>query len=144
MSFYGYIMVDSCIISFNFNCIMQLKQFYNIVSSRKKTLLLLVIYVFSLSVCLPRTLVFALIDLSLRLCFCVCLTYMCNTSQMKPFPRFATGAMSNMATRLTKVRGSWSCRMSKASRMWRLYSRVGNSVPMWNVSFWLLWRVRCD
>ena len=23
-------------------------------------------------------------------------------------------------------------------------SRVGNSVPAWNVSFWLLWRVRCD
>ena len=22
--------------------------------------------------------------------------------------------------------------------------RVGNSVPAWNVSFWLLWRVRCD
>ena len=23
-------------------------------------------------------------------------------------------------------------------------SRVGNSVPAWNVSLWLLWRVRCD
>ena len=36
---YGYIIVDSCIISFDFNCIMQLKQFYDIatkVSSRKK------------------------------------------------------------------------------------------------------------
>ena len=36
---YGYIIVDSCKISFNLNCIMQLKQFYNIVtkvSSRKK------------------------------------------------------------------------------------------------------------
>ena len=44
---YGYIIVDLCIISFNLNCIMQLKQFYNIatkVSSRKKVLLLLVIY----------------------------------------------------------------------------------------------------
>ena len=39
MTSLGYIMVDSCIISFNLNCIMQLKQFYNIatkVSSRKK------------------------------------------------------------------------------------------------------------
>ena len=36
---YGYILVDSYIISLNLNCIMQLKQFYNIatkVSSRKK------------------------------------------------------------------------------------------------------------
>ena len=24
------------------------------------------------------------------------------------------------------------------------YTRVGNSVPAWNVSLWLLWRVRCD
>ena len=35
---YGYIIVGSCIIPFNLNCIMQLKQFYNIatkVSSRK-------------------------------------------------------------------------------------------------------------
>ena len=35
----GYIIVDSCIISFNFNCVMELKQFYNIatkVSRRKK------------------------------------------------------------------------------------------------------------
>ena len=23
-------------------------------------------------------------------------------------------------------------------------TRVGNSVPAWNVSFWLVWRVRCD
>ena len=37
---YDYIIVDSCIISFNLNCIIQLKQFYNIatkVSSRKKS-----------------------------------------------------------------------------------------------------------
>ena len=36
---YGNIIMDSCIISFNLNCIMQLKQFYNIatkVNSRKK------------------------------------------------------------------------------------------------------------
>ena len=41
------ILLDSCIISFNLNCIMQLKQFYNIatkVSNRTKVLLLLVIY----------------------------------------------------------------------------------------------------
>ena len=47
MTFYGYIIVDWCIISFNLNCIMQFKQFYNIASkvrSRKKVLLLLVIY----------------------------------------------------------------------------------------------------
>ena len=40
-------MVHLCIISFNLNCIMRLKQFYNIatkVNSRKKVLLLLVIY----------------------------------------------------------------------------------------------------
>ena len=39
MTSYGYNIVDSGIISFNLNCIMQLKQFYNIatkVSSRKK------------------------------------------------------------------------------------------------------------
>ena len=39
MTYYGYIIVDLCIISFNLNCIMQLKQFYTIatkVSSRKK------------------------------------------------------------------------------------------------------------
>ena len=39
MTSFGYIIVDSCIISFNLNCIMQLKQFCNIateVSSRKK------------------------------------------------------------------------------------------------------------
>ena len=39
MTSYGYIIVDSCIISFNLNFIMQLKQFYYIatkVSSRKK------------------------------------------------------------------------------------------------------------
>ena len=39
MTSYGYIIVGLCIISFNLNCIMQLKQFYNIatkVSSRKK------------------------------------------------------------------------------------------------------------
>ena len=44
---YGYIIVNYGIISFNFNCIMELKQFYNIatkVSGRKKVLLLLVIY----------------------------------------------------------------------------------------------------
>ena len=44
---YGYIIVDLCIVSFNFNLIMQLKPFYDIateVSSRKKMLLLLVIY----------------------------------------------------------------------------------------------------
>ena len=44
---YGYIMVDLCIILFKLNYIMQLKQFYNIVtkfSSRKNVLLLLVIY----------------------------------------------------------------------------------------------------
>ena len=38
MTSYGYILVDLCIISFNLNCIMQLKQFYNIatkVGSRK-------------------------------------------------------------------------------------------------------------
>ena len=43
---YGYVIVDWCIISFNLNCIVQLKQFYNIatnVSCRKKVLLLLVI-----------------------------------------------------------------------------------------------------
>ena len=37
--FYGYIVVDSCIIPLNLNCIRQFKQFYNIatkVSSRKK------------------------------------------------------------------------------------------------------------
>ena len=36
---YDYIIVDSCIISFKWNCIMELKQLYNIateVSSRKK------------------------------------------------------------------------------------------------------------
>ena len=36
---YGYILVDLCIISFNLNCVMQLKQFYNIatkVTNRKK------------------------------------------------------------------------------------------------------------
>ena len=36
---YGYIIVDLCLISIDLNCIMQLKQFYNIatkVSSRKK------------------------------------------------------------------------------------------------------------
>ena len=30
---------------------------------------------------------------------------------------------------------------------WCIYAalaRVGNSVPAWNVSLWLLWRVRCD
>ena len=39
MTSYGYNIVDSCIISFNLNCIMQLKQFYNIatkVSSSKQ------------------------------------------------------------------------------------------------------------
>ena len=39
MTFYGCIIMDSCIISFNFNCIMQLKQFWNTftkVSSTKK------------------------------------------------------------------------------------------------------------
>ena len=39
MTFYGYIVVDSCIIPFNLNCIMQFKQFFDIatkVSSRKK------------------------------------------------------------------------------------------------------------
>ena len=39
MTFYGYIIVHSCIISFNLSCIMQLQQFYNIateISSRKK------------------------------------------------------------------------------------------------------------
>ena len=39
MTSYGDIIEDSCIITFNLNCIMQLKQFYNIatkVSSRKK------------------------------------------------------------------------------------------------------------
>ena len=39
MTSYGDIIVDSCIISFSLNCIMQLKQFYNIatkVSSRKR------------------------------------------------------------------------------------------------------------
>ena len=44
---YGYIIVKSCMLSFNLNCIMLLKQSYNIaskVSSRKKVLLLLVIY----------------------------------------------------------------------------------------------------
>ena len=38
MTSYGYIIVDSCMISFDLNFIMQLKQFYNIatkVSSRK-------------------------------------------------------------------------------------------------------------
>ena len=38
MTFYDYIIVDSCIISFNLNCIMQFKQFYDIatkVSLRK-------------------------------------------------------------------------------------------------------------
>ena len=47
MTPYGYVIVNSCIISFNCNCIMQLKQFYNIatkVTSRKKVLLLSVIY----------------------------------------------------------------------------------------------------
>ena len=47
MNSYGYIIVDLCIIWFDLNCIMQLKQFYNIatkVSSRKKVLLFLVIY----------------------------------------------------------------------------------------------------
>ena len=40
MTCFGYIIVDSCISSFNLNCIMQLKQFYNIatkVSSRKRS-----------------------------------------------------------------------------------------------------------
>ena len=39
MTSFGYIIVDSCIISLNLNCILQLKQFYNIatkVSCRKK------------------------------------------------------------------------------------------------------------
>ena len=46
MTFYAYIIVDSCIISFNLNCIMQFKQFYNIATevSGKKVLILLVIY----------------------------------------------------------------------------------------------------
>ena len=38
MTFFGYIIVDACIISLNLNCILQLKQFYNIatkVSCRK-------------------------------------------------------------------------------------------------------------
>ena len=47
MTSYGFIIVDSCIISFNLNFIIQGKQFYYIatkVSSRKKVLLHLVIY----------------------------------------------------------------------------------------------------
>ena len=46
MTSYDYIIVDSCIISFNLNCIMQSKQFYNIATkvSSRKVLLLLVIY----------------------------------------------------------------------------------------------------
>ena len=54
MTFYGYIVVDSCIILFNLNCVIQFKQFYKIatkVSSRKKVLLLLVIYLTVYSEC---------------------------------------------------------------------------------------------
>ena len=29
-------------------------------------------------------------------------------------------------------------------KLWSISSRVGNSVPAWNVSLWLLWRVLCD
>ena len=39
VAFYDYVIVDSCILSFNLNCIMDLKQFYDIatkLSSRKK------------------------------------------------------------------------------------------------------------
>ena len=36
MAVYGYIIVDSCVISFNFNCIMQLKEIYNIATVTEK------------------------------------------------------------------------------------------------------------
>ena len=54
-------------------------------------------------------------------------------------PLVTSGFPSQGASNGESVSMAWHQAQSKGT-----ISRVGNSVPAWNVSFWLLWRVRCD